>query len=135
MQATCTVSRGSARGGSVLWRSATTSRTVTILRSSYANKSHNFQNSQLHHSAPQTHKPTSNNPYSRSQIHSPAGLRPIGLPTPLTAAARATRMASTAPTETPEWTAQRVRETFIKYFKDRGHTFGKSTRSIPINNY
>jgi hypothetical protein len=26
--------------------------------------------------------------------------------------------------ETPEWGAVRVRQTFLDYFKERGHTFG-----------
>lgn len=34
------------------------------------------------------------------------------------------RMASTAP-ETPEWSAQRVRDTFLDYFKENGHAFGQ----------
>jgi hypothetical protein len=35
------------------------------------------------------------------------------------------RMSSTTP-ETPEWSAQRVRDTFLDYFKTkRQHTFGK----------
>ena len=35
------------------------------------------------------------------------------------------RMASTNSTETPEWSAQRVRDTFLDYFKERDHTFGE----------
>lgn len=35
------------------------------------------------------------------------------------------RMASTLPSEAPEWSAQRVRETFLNYFTGNGHTFGK----------
>lgn len=27
---------------------------------------------------------------------------------------------------TPEWGAARVRQTFLDYFKERGHTFGES---------
>ena len=26
----------------------------------------------------------------------------------------------------PEWAAARVRQTFLDYFKERGHTFGES---------
>ena len=43
----------------------------------------------------------------------------------------AVRMATTSSTEAPEWPAQKVRDTFLKFFEDRGHTFGKnpSTRT------
>ncbi|OAL37479.1 alanine-tRNA ligase [Fonsecaea nubica] len=43
-------------------------------------------------------------------------------------------MASTAPTTTAhEWTAPKVRDTFIKYFEDRGHTFVKSSPVVPLS--
>lgn len=32
---------------------------------------------------------------------------------------------STRMTEQNEWSAVRVRDTFLQYFKDNGHTFGK----------
>jgi hypothetical protein len=45
------------------------------------------------------------------------------------------RMASSASSEAPEWTAQKVRDTFLKYFEDRGHTFGKSRAERPLTAY
>lgn len=42
----------------------------------------------------------------------------------------ARRMASTASTEAPEWSAQRVRDTFLQFFEDRDHTFGIYNSSI-----
>ena len=44
----------------------------------------------------------------------------------------AARMASTASPETPEWSAQRVRDTFLKFFEDRGHTIVKSSPVVPL---
>ena len=34
------------------------------------------------------------------------------------------RMATTTSSEAAEWPAQKVRDTFLKYFEERGHTFG-----------
>ncbi|KAK6398105.1 Alanine--tRNA ligase [Meristemomyces frigidus] len=33
----------------------------------------------------------------------------------------------------PEWTAQKVRSTFIDYFKDKGHTFVPSSSVVPLS--
>ena len=132
MQAT----RGRLRGGAIVrtataaaahWRSAT--RCSPRRRSSCANLSHNFTISQLHHTAAQRHLTTSNSLYSLSQLQPRARLRAIRLatPPPTTAA----RMASDTPTETPEWTAQRVRDTFLQFFEDRGHTFVNSSPVVP----
>lgn len=41
------------------------------------------------------------------------------------------RMASD--TSRSEWTAPRVRETFLEYFKQNGHTFGASKKKKPAN--
>lgn len=38
-------------------------------------------------------------------------------------------MSSTTARE-EQWTAQRVRETFLKYFKEKGHTFGEIDSQI-----
>ncbi|WPH01595.1 Alanine--tRNA ligase [Acrodontium crateriforme] len=43
------------------------------------------------------------------------------------------RMASTAGHEEPEWTAVKVRSTFIEYFKERGHTFVPSSSVVPLS--
>lgn len=32
----------------------------------------------------------------------------------------------------PEWTAQKVRETFLDFFKQNGHTFGGFDPAIPV---
>ena len=34
---------------------------------------------------------------------------------------------------TPEWTAAKVRSTFISFFEERGHTFWPSSSTIPYN--
>lgn len=41
-------------------------------------------------------------------------------------------MASTT-TETPTWTAQRVRDTFLDFFKRKDHTFVKSSPVVPLS--
>lgn len=41
------------------------------------------------------------------------------------------RMSSTA-ADSPNWTAQKVRSTFLEYFEGRGHTFGKSFLTMRI---
>ncbi|KAI9875815.1 MAG: Alanine--tRNA ligase, partial [Watsoniomyces obsoletus] len=43
------------------------------------------------------------------------------------------RMAPPASSDAPEWTAQKVRDTFLKYFEDRGHTFVKSSPVVPLS--
>jgi hypothetical protein len=43
--------------------------------------------------------------------------------TPLSARAQAATMAN----EQPQWAAAKVRQTFLDYFKDHGHTFGRHT--------
>ena len=42
------------------------------------------------------------------------------------------KMASIA-ADAPQWNAQQVRDTFIQFFKDRGHTFVKSSPVVPVN--
>jgi hypothetical protein len=48
--------------------------------------------------------------------------RTRALSIPLHGNAQAANMSRTG--ETPEWGAVRVRQTFLDYFKERGHTFG-----------
>lgn len=36
-------------------------------------------------------------------------------------------------TSRPEWTATRVRETFLEYFKQNGHTFGECQKKNTTN--
>ena len=43
------------------------------------------------------------------------------------------RMASTASTEAPDWSAQKVRDTFLQFFQDRGHTFGMFNLVIQLH--
>lgn len=45
----------------------------------------------------------------------------------------AATMATTSSAETPEWSAQRVRDTFLKYFEERGHTFGTFVFAVHPN--
>ena len=52
-------------------------------------------------------------------------LRPLQTPTLSTIA----RMASAQ--SGPDWTAQRVRDTFLDYFKQNGHTFGAFEITTP----
>ncbi|ERF71107.1 Alanine--tRNA ligase [Endocarpon pusillum Z07020] len=40
---------------------------------------------------------------------------------------------SSTAAETPEWSAQRVRSTFLDYFKQRGHTFVPSSSVVPLS--
>ncbi|EXJ78314.1 alanyl-tRNA synthetase [Capronia epimyces CBS 606.96] len=42
-------------------------------------------------------------------------------------------MASTTSGTTQEWTALKVRETFLNYFQERGHTFVKSSPVVPLS--
>lgn len=42
------------------------------------------------------------------------------------------RMASTT-TDTPTWSAQKVRDTFLEYFKNKEHTFVKSSPVVPLS--
>ncbi|KAK5213426.1 Alanine--tRNA ligase [Exophiala xenobiotica] len=42
-------------------------------------------------------------------------------------------MASTNMGDTHKWSAQVVRDTFLKYFEDRGHTFVKSSPVVPLS--
>ncbi|ETN37107.1 alanyl-tRNA synthetase [Cyphellophora europaea CBS 101466] len=42
-------------------------------------------------------------------------------------------MATTSSTGAPEWSAQQVRDTFLKYFEERGHTFVKSSPVVPLS--
>ncbi|KAL9623779.1 MAG: hypothetical protein Q9160_002010 [Pyrenula sp. 1 TL-2023] len=35
--------------------------------------------------------------------------------------------------DSPQWTAQKVRSTFLDYFEKRGHTFAKSSSVVPLN--
>lgn len=102
-----------------LWRFATSS---IYGRSSCAVLSHNKAPSAL--PARTFHRPLTT--FSRFFIHLQTQLR-VRVPRSKLATSYYTpsRMASTASTETPEWSAQRVRDTFLKYFEDRGHTFGK----------
>jgi hypothetical protein len=39
---------------------------------------------------------------------------------------RTSKMATITSNEAPEWGAQKVRDTFLKFFEERGHTFGTS---------
>ncbi|ETI25902.1 alanyl-tRNA synthetase [Cladophialophora carrionii CBS 160.54] len=42
-------------------------------------------------------------------------------------------MASSTPEIPQQWTAPKVRETFLKYFEERGHTFVKSSPVVPLS--
>ncbi|KAJ5180371.1 hypothetical protein N7492_003581 [Penicillium capsulatum] len=54
-------------------------------------------------------------------FHSPLRLHPT----------RSVRMASVQ--ATPDWSAQRVRDTFLDYFKQNGHTFVPSSPVVPLS--
>lgn len=56
-------------------------------------------------------------------LHSRTAAAPFTPSTPFSARAPAAAMASD---EQPQWAAARVRQTFLDYFKERGHTFGRS---------
>lgn len=43
------------------------------------------------------------------------------------------KMATSTATEAPQWNAQQVRDTFLQFFKDREHTFVKSSSVVPLN--
>ena len=122
---------GSGRAGSIraaprthFWRFATASP------SSRAVKSHNSTNSQLLQNTPQRYLSNFKLPSQRLRTQSQLTVQPIGLLSPGNTAAR---MASTAPTETPEWSAQRVRDTFLNFFEEKGHTFVKSSPVVPLS--
>ena len=40
---------------------------------------------------------------------------------------------STPSITTPKWPAAKVRETYLEYFKDRGHTYWPSSSTIPYD--
>jgi hypothetical protein len=42
------------------------------------------------------------------------------------------RMATTTSSKEQEWPAQKVRDTFLKFFEDRGHTFGSYIPSTSL---
>ncbi|SRR5258708_24353756 len=44
-----------------------------------------------------------------------------------------TRTMSTPSITTPKWPAAKVRETYLEYFKDRGHTYWPSSSTIPYD--
>ncbi|KAJ4526104.1 Alanine--tRNA ligase [Exophiala dermatitidis] len=60
--------------------------------------------------------------------HLPPTLRTTKVPQHTTA-----RMASTTSGTAQEWTAPKVRETFLKYFEERGHTFVRSSPVVPLS--
>jgi alanyl-tRNA synthetase len=68
---------------------------------------------------PLTHPPQFARRTPRTFHYSPRHFPLLTHPTPSLLFAR---MASD--TSRPEWTAPRVRETFLEYFKQNGHTFG-----------
>ncbi|QKX53979.1 uncharacterized protein TRUGW13939_01059 [Talaromyces rugulosus] len=66
-------------------------------------------------------------------------LSPPALPLPLATLARhfchqpPVAMAAQLDKNVPQWTANRVRDTFIAYFKDRKHTFVPSSSVVPLS--
>lgn len=76
-------------------------------------------------------------PYSPLPFHQQNYLRSLRQPTSThisllpTTTTTSLRMSSTTPESTSVWSAQKVRDTFLKYFEDKEHTFGKS--ALPQN--